>query len=252
MDYELTYVSDDLARWGVGTGVLMPTAASVDLNFAKLEERVWELENNPPSANSIANIFKTNNQLTVVMQNATTFGPFDLETAEWRFLEDGWLPDVGMFKHDVFVYRRAGFYHVNHDHVAASEFDPDAVGESGQLYEFMFNPFAGMATNPIPETTDLVYSPTLLDANNYLTWDGADDVTILMLLNADMPHPLDTEIGLNQAGAGKIIVTGVDGVTILPSRPGFSTATPWQGASAAIKQVAIDTWQYIGAGTEGT
>ncbi|WSH59835.1 hypothetical protein U8P68_10940 [Rhizobium ruizarguesonis] len=63
--------------WGAGKGSNL-TPAEVDDNFYDLDGRVTELEDNPPSPNQIADITQSGNQITIVMDDASTFGPFTL------------------------------------------------------------------------------------------------------------------------------------------------------------------------------
>ncbi|MGR9317278.1 hypothetical protein ACU8LZ_12605 [Rhizobium leguminosarum] len=63
--------------WGAGKGSNL-TPAEVDENFHDLDCRVTDLEDNPPTANQIADITQDGNQITIVMDDASTFGPFTL------------------------------------------------------------------------------------------------------------------------------------------------------------------------------
>lgn len=63
--------------WGPGKGSNL-TPAEVDENFNDLDGRVSEIEDNPPSPNQIADITQTGDQITIVMEDASTFGPFTL------------------------------------------------------------------------------------------------------------------------------------------------------------------------------
>ncbi|MBB2841261.1 UNVERIFIED_ORG: hypothetical protein GGE64_005043 [Rhizobium etli] len=63
--------------WGPGKGSNL-TPAEVDENFWDLDGRVSEIEDNPPSPNQIADITQSGDQITIVMEDASTFGPFTL------------------------------------------------------------------------------------------------------------------------------------------------------------------------------
>ncbi|MBB4520469.1 UNVERIFIED_ORG: hypothetical protein M2435_001249 [Rhizobium sophorae] len=63
--------------WGAGKGSNL-TPAEVDGNFYDLDGRVTDLEDNPPTPNQIADITQDGNQITIVMDDASTFGPFTL------------------------------------------------------------------------------------------------------------------------------------------------------------------------------
>lgn len=66
--------------WGAGSGANL-AAARVDQNFYALKEAVEDLQENPPDANAIANIVQSGDNITVYLQDGTTYGPFALPTA---------------------------------------------------------------------------------------------------------------------------------------------------------------------------
>lgn len=251
MDWQLTYRTTDVLRWGAGNGGSLSWAQQ-DENQANLEVRVWTLETNPPTAIGISNITQSGNQLTFYLADASTFGPFTLPSANLRFRQDGWLPATGYFAGDLFVFERAGFYLVEQDHITGETFDPTAGNTDGLLYRLLFDPFSGSAPKQIPETTDLIYFPELLDANLYLIWSGDVMVTLLIPHDDDVAFAIGTQLDLRQDGLGAIAVVGDTGVTVKPSRPGFAMVTPWEGANGAVKKVAANTWHYIGPGAEST
>lgn len=251
MDYQLTYVTTDPLRWGAGTGAPHLPATADDI-IATLEERVWTLENTPPDANSVANITQSGATITFWLSDGTTTFSAELPGTEIRFLEDGWTPDTGIFKNDLFVFERTGLYVSLQDHVTAAEFDPAAANESGSLYRLLMDPFSGSAPKAIEESTDSIYFPELLDANKYLVWSGMDDLTVSIPADDDVAFAIGAELHFRQAGLGSVMISGDTDVTINPSRPGFGTATPWQGANCTVKKVAANEWDYIGPGTEAT
>lgn len=252
MIYELLYRTINMLKWGAGTGADL-TAEQIDSNISTIEEWIKDLVENVPAADSIANIVASDGgkSLTIFLQSGTTFGPFPLPMASFRFLDTGFIAGQGVFAWDLFVYQRAGFYLVLQDHVMADTFDPNAADTDGNLYRFLFNPFAGSAVQTIPESTDFIYTLQLTDANLYLRWDNLEDLTVIV--PADL-FPADTEVHFRQSGAGRILVVGDTGVFIHPPRPGFATSTPWDGANGGIKCVDVDAneWDYFGPGTEGT
>lgn len=72
MPISFTYVTNSSAEWGAGTGV-QHTAAAVDGMFWDIQEFLNDLEDNPPSANSIANIYADGTQMHIVMDDASEF-----------------------------------------------------------------------------------------------------------------------------------------------------------------------------------
>jgi hypothetical protein len=108
--------------WGSGKGSNL-TPAEVDGNFWDLEERVIELETNPPAANSIANISATGSQVTVTLDDATTF-TFTMPTARWIWTGD-WVDATVYAINDFFADPDTGsIYVVIKGHTSAAPCDP--------------------------------------------------------------------------------------------------------------------------------
>ncbi|RWO90942.1 hypothetical protein [Mesorhizobium sp.] len=60
------------------------TATEVDDNFHDLDDRMTELEDNPPEPVNISNITVVGTQMTIYLEDATVFGPFTLPQANFR------------------------------------------------------------------------------------------------------------------------------------------------------------------------
>jgi hypothetical protein len=252
MIWQLIYRTTNALRGWTGIGRRL-TKEEIDKNFGDLEERVWELEENPPSAVGVSNITQpTDNTFLVWLADGSSFGPFTLPMTRLRFREDGWLPSTGYFAGEMFVYERSGFYLVLQDHVSAATFVADAADTEGNFYRLLFNPFSGSSTKELEENTELTYDPVLTDANKYLRWDNADDILITIPTDDAVPFEIDTILEFRQAGLGAIIIEGDFGVIVNPPRPNFSTRTPWQGATCVVKKIDANAWDYAGVGTEGT
>jgi hypothetical protein len=69
--------------WGAGIGANL-SAAQIDGNFWGHEERIEAIETSAPLPNNISNIFVTGTQMTIVLEDATVFGPFTLPQAPFR------------------------------------------------------------------------------------------------------------------------------------------------------------------------
>jgi hypothetical protein len=81
----ITYRTNDITRWGAGTGVDLD-AVNIDLNFWELYSRMKNLETHPPAAISISNVQVVGTQMQFNMSDGSFFGPFTLPIAtfEWR------------------------------------------------------------------------------------------------------------------------------------------------------------------------
>jgi len=69
--------------WGPGKGSNL-TPSEVDENFYDHELRIADIEASPPEPNQIANIIQTGDTITIVMEDASTFGPFTLPRSMQR------------------------------------------------------------------------------------------------------------------------------------------------------------------------
>jgi hypothetical protein len=69
--------------WGAGKGSNL-TATEVDGNFYDLDQRVVDLEENPPVPNEISNITVSGTQMTIYLEGGASFGPFTLPQANFR------------------------------------------------------------------------------------------------------------------------------------------------------------------------
>lgn len=69
--------------WGAGLGANL-TAAQVDENFWGHEERLDAIETSAPLPNEISNIIVSGTQMTIILEDATEFGPYTLPQAPFR------------------------------------------------------------------------------------------------------------------------------------------------------------------------
>lgn len=132
--FDLLFRTDDLTRWGEGKGVPL-NAAEVDSNFWILLKLYLALEENPIQPKQITDISVSGNALTVMLSDASTFGPFALPVAtfNWR---GNWQPNTDYAKFDVFT-ETSGLYLVLQDITSDSIFDPTASTIAGDEYKLM-------------------------------------------------------------------------------------------------------------------
>lgn len=69
--------------WGAGKGSNL-TSVEVDENFWDHEQRLVELETNPPEPVQISNIELVGTQLTIYMEDETEYGPFTVPQANFK------------------------------------------------------------------------------------------------------------------------------------------------------------------------
>ncbi len=132
----VTYRTDDPARWGTGKGANL-TASEIDGNFWQLAQRLVAVETNPAAPNQISAITVVGSQMSVHMEDGTTYGPFTLPTAMIHYRGD-WAPGVSYEELDI-VAAPGGIYLAARAHVSGGTFDAQAVDTGGSpLYQWLF------------------------------------------------------------------------------------------------------------------
>lgn len=160
---ETLYVTTDGARWGAGTGEPLD-AEQIDTNFWGLNERVREMEENPPVAVSVADVVVVGDTWSVQLTDDTVLGPFAIPVAQvelvnWlnnQELQLGWLAKV----------EDQGVYQVLQTHTtpaAPGEFDPNLMIGGNPVYRLWFETgparrhvIALQILGPIPDYEGLV------------------------------------------------------------------------------------------------
>lgn len=219
------------------------TPTEVDANFTDLDNRVENLETNPPLPVSVSNVTVEGNVLSIHLTNATTFD-FVMPTVRMDFRRE-WTPDTAYFENDVVTHGRDGFYAVLYNHISPSEWDVDATNDSDQLiYDRILGPFNLAA--PIKTLSLDEFSPILDEANYYFRLLATCEVTIPS--NASVAFDIGTELYFRQCtGAQPVNFIPEDvGVTI-HYRDGYDSITDGQGAVVTFKKVAENEWDAFGA-----
>ena len=120
--------------WGAGLGVNL-SAAQVDNNFWEVVVRLVALETSGIQPNNIESITVIGSQMTIFMEDASTFGPFTVPVAmlHWR---GEWVTDQDYNELDLVWVEFDGVYMVLRDHTSDPyAFDAGAVDvDSNALY----------------------------------------------------------------------------------------------------------------------
>jgi hypothetical protein len=140
----LAFKTSDGAKWGGGNGSGTGgnlTPAQADENTWTLHQRILALENDPPTAISIAGFTVIGSQMQVNLTNGDVDGPFPLPIATLRLVGE-WVNSMPLAVLDVFTVAHDGVYITNVAHTTPASptaFDPDADDGSGNpLYTKMF------------------------------------------------------------------------------------------------------------------
>lgn len=132
MPANLTYRTDDLARWGSGQGSDLD-ADQIDINFYTLWAAIEALEDHAQNVAQIASMHAIGNQFYVTLTDASVIGPITLPNSQWHFRKEGWLPATIYNVNDVFN-RNGATYLVNIDHTSQATFSPTASDGIGHDY----------------------------------------------------------------------------------------------------------------------
>lgn len=128
--------------------------AEFDGNLTFLGDRITVLEESPPEAVSIDSFEVEGAQMTIVMTDATTHGPFTLPVAQWRFT-GAWGTGITYFVGDLFT-NEGSLYYVRVQHVSdLVEFDPATFTVDGFVYQLLL-PRVEFAL-----TVDFFYAPLI-------------------------------------------------------------------------------------------
>jgi hypothetical protein len=139
----MTIIYRSNGPWGAGKGSLL-TAAEVDGNFFDLVGRIVDLEENGIEPNNIFQIDVVNNALVITMTDLSTYGPFPLPVAAFRWTDE-YQAGFNYQIYDLFT-SDDGMYMVRVAHTSATEFDPEESDTEGDYYQLIF---------PYPTTYDI-------------------------------------------------------------------------------------------------
>jgi hypothetical protein len=190
------------------------TAAEVDENFRDLDGRVTTIEENPPPANNIDDITVSGSQMTITMEDASTFGPFTLPTARWRWRED--FADATIYvAEDFFRDPDTGsIYRVLIGHTGAEPFDPDLESGGDPVYELILDASGlggggGGGVQGVTTISTVDVDPTL-DQAGYLLWldywdsaayeAGLDRIQVDLPKDVTVDFPIGTQLFFLQGG----------------------------------------------------
>lgn len=242
---DITFRTD--GAWGPGKGSNL-TPAEVDVNFYGLKLAVEDLQNNPPEPNQIANIVVSGSTLTVIMEDDTEFGPFDLPVAAFSF-RGPWEAETAYFVNDLVVVDTA-LYLVVEQHLSPEEFDAEYEASSGGdfAYQLVLESFGGSGSGgAVVDTVELSFSPQLGDEGTYYRVEvySPDISEIILPNNSDVAFEIGTELRFFQFGDQNVWVYGDSGVNV-ENASGFDSKTRDYGSVIWAKKVAANAWDVWG------
>ena len=106
----------------------------------------------------------------------------------------------------------------------------------------------GLVAFTLNDQTGTSYTPVLADQYQVLiTRSNASASTLTIPTNASVAFPVGTVITVLNKGAGAVTISGAGGVTVLSAGATAASPTLAQYKSAALMQVAANTWYVVGA-----
>jgi hypothetical protein len=127
--------------WGPGIAEDL-SAEQVDGNFHGLDQRVTELEDNPPEAVSIANVTSTGSTFTVHLSDGSAIGPLKLPVAAFN-ARGSWAAETLYTRNDVVTHDNAA-YVVRLQHTSGISFEPNLVIGGEPVYQLLVSRPQGM------------------------------------------------------------------------------------------------------------
>ena len=140
--------------WGPGIAEDL-SAEQVDGNFHGLDQRVTELEDNPPEAVSIANVTSTGSTFTVHLSDGNAIGPLLLPVAAFN-ARGNWAASTLYTRNDVVTHDNAA-YVVKLQHTSGATFDPNLAISGEAVYQLLVSRPQGMLWRGI-YTTSTAYA----------------------------------------------------------------------------------------------
>lgn len=223
--------------WGAGKGSNL-TAPEVDGNFHDLTQRIADVEDNPPTPISIADITMVGSQIFITLTNGEEFGPFNVPTATfiWR---DEWTPSTVYAAFDVFKVTGVGQYLVINPHTSPTTFDPESADIS-----LMFA-IPDQAVVPVqPITAAGEYQVVLTDMGTLLRFTAATAVQVVMPdATEDSQFPVGSVISITKKTDADVEVQFVSPVIVNTPETYFLRTN---GSTATLIKVATQQWDLTG------
>ena len=222
--------------WGAGKGGNL-TPAEVDGNFYELRVDLDAVVDDLPAPAEIDTITVVGGQMTIVLSDARSFGPYTLPRATFRYRGD-YEAANNYFANDFISVPGVGVYIVLISHTSEATFNPARVISSQPVYLLMYAEPRSQVVNVTASTFD----PLLTHVWGYIRC--ANTCEVFLPANAELAFPIGSELHFRQV-SGAVDITPETGVTLsVPA--GFIAQTAQAGAVLTCKKVATNTWDVFG------
>lgn len=233
-----TYVTTDLAKWGVGKGV-KHTAAEADNEIWKLWQEIANTLASIPAGVGIANIFPSGGKIVIVLDDATEY-EIDYPPVRYNFV-GSWAATTEYFGGDIVLADGHGIYLVLQNHTTGATFDPGLQVDGFNAYQQLY----GVPNSTTKVIAGATYTLLATDANKYLRCTAAGGCTVTVPTNASAAIQVNAEYTFRQAAAGAITFAA-EGGAVLNGVAGLGFDTAGQGSVAVLKKIATDEWDLFG------
>lgn len=219
------------------------TPDEADDNLEELDDRVQDLEDNPPVGVGVGNITVEGSLFYVHLTDATILGPFPMPKVKWNFRR-AWQPDTAYYENDVVTRGRDGFFAVMYNHVSASTFDSEATNESDEyIYDHVLGPFSIAA--PVSNITADTFVPVLGSANVYFR--VANECVVTIPTNISVEFEIGTEMYFRAGSSEPVSFIPEDETVTINYREGYDSVIDGQGGVVHLKKVDTNEWDAFGA-----
>ena len=251
--------------WGSGKGINL-TAGEIDNNFYEVDGRVTTLEGSTPVPAEIQTISLAEDQLTILLDNGASYGPFTLPTLTFNWRGE-WTAATTYAALDFFSVAGDGVYLVLEAHTSAGTFDPEADlgsgGPSGSgTYALMLaftdlfgggglgsgshndSPFHG----GVYLETGASVTPTLDQQGGYFRIGTAGTFDFNLVADATTNFPIGTRFTIrdNTTGSGSGVTVNAPSGVSLDGPLGTTFTTSANGDVIYLVKVAADKWEAWG------
>lgn len=242
----MTVIYRTAGAWGSGKGSNL-TPAEVDGNFYDHEGRIAAIEGSPPTPVEIASIdVNEDGELTVTMDDDTTYGPFQIPVTAFTWRGD-WAASAYYNLYDVVYAINYGVYIVMKEHTSPSVFDENHAVSGVKVYNQMMTD-VDFPVNEVVET-DVATSRdlTLADRGTYIRFTDNSTGPTLVDLPPDsvVAWPEGTRITLGQWGAANVELT-FDSTVTVNAKSGCDFTTVEEGSVVTLIKVGDNEWDYFG------
>lgn len=157
----ITYHTTSAGEWsGIGMDL---TAAQVDRNFYNVAVKLQELEDSRPQPNEIANFLVDGATMTVVMEDATQYGPLPLPVLQFHW-RNAYLGNMVYDPLDTFMVEGVGIYSTIIGHLTPLTFNENLEVDGDPVYNKLFGADAGSAAVAILYDMGFFYQGILADS----------------------------------------------------------------------------------------